>query len=163
MDAALDAGNLPIGVLSSPRSWARSGWWEDGRSPAAGVVGGTRQRNGEGVAEGELRVTVELGPADGWPIVRVAGEVDIQTSPALEDQLRSVVDQGHASVLVDLGEVTFLDSTGLSALIGGLRRCQAAGGELRLVSPRPNVRKVLEITGLTDAFHLEAGEEGGPG
>jgi anti-anti-sigma factor len=48
-------------------------------------------------------------------------------------------------------------------LIGGLRRCQAAGGELHLVSPRPNVRKVLEITGLTDAFHLDAGEESGPG
>ncbi len=114
------------------------------------------------MVEGELRVTVELGPAGAWPIVRVAGEVDIQTSPALGDQLQSVVDQGHASVLVDLGEVTFLDSTGLSALIGGLRRCQAAGGELRLVSPRPNVRKVLEITGLTDAFHLDAGEESGP-
>lgn len=128
-----------------------------------GVVDGTRQRNGERVVQGELRVTVELGAADGWPIVRVAGEVDIQTSPTLDDQLQSVVDQGHASVLVDLGEVTFLDSTGLSALIGGLRRCQAAGGELHLVSPRPNVRKVLEITGLTDAFHLDAGEESGPG
>jgi anti-sigma B factor antagonist len=113
------------------------------------------------VVEGELRVTVEIAgdTADSWPIVRVSGEVDVQTSPALDEQLRSVADQGHPSVLVDLGEVTFLDSTGLSALIAGLRRCQAAGGELHVLSPRPNVRKVLEITGLTDAFHVEAGED----
>jgi anti-sigma B factor antagonist len=50
--------------------------------------------------------------------------------------------------------VTFLDSTGLSVLIAGLKRCQSSGGELRLVAPRPNVRRVLEITGLTETFHI---------
>ena len=112
------------------------------------------------MAEQELRVTVELG-TDGsgsWPVVSVAGEVDIQTSPLLERQLQSVLDQGHTSVLVDLGQVSFLDSTGLSALIGGLRHCQAQGGELRLLSPRPNVRKVLEVTGLIDTFHVADAE-----
>jgi anti-sigma B factor antagonist len=109
------------------------------------------------VVERELKVTVEFGTGDAnsWPVVTVAGEVDIQTSPALEDQLASVVNQGHGSVVVDLSGVTFLDSTGLSALIGGLKRCQAVGGELRLVSPRPNVRKVLEVTGLIDTFQVE--------
>jgi anti-sigma B factor antagonist len=111
------------------------------------------------VVERELRVSLELATdgGDSWPVVRVAGEVDIETSPALEEQLQSVLDQGHASVVVDLGEVTFMDSTGLSALIGGLRRCQAIGGELRLVSPRPNVRKVLEVTGLVDTFQVDDG------
>jgi anti-sigma B factor antagonist len=109
------------------------------------------------VVERELKVTVDFGTggADPWPVVRVAGEVDIQTSPALEAQLQSVLDQGHRSVVVDLGAVTFLDSTGLSALIGGLKRCQASGGELRLVSPRSNVRKVLEVTGLIETFQVE--------
>lgn len=109
---------------------------------------------------GELTVTIELptGPAERWPIVKVCGEVDIQTSPRLEEGLVSVLDQGLTSVVVDLGEVTFLDSTGLSVLIGALKRCQGAGGDLHLVSPRPNVLRVLEITGLTDAFHLGAEE-----
>jgi len=71
-------------------------------------------------------VTVESAPSG--PTVRVWGEVDVQTSPVLDEQLQSVLDQGPSSVVVDLGEVTFLDSTGLSVLIAGLKRCQAAGG-----------------------------------
>jgi anti-sigma B factor antagonist len=109
------------------------------------------------VGEQELTVTVESMAADGpaWPMVRVSGEIDIQTSPILEEQLQNVLTQGHSSVVVDLEGVTFLDSTGLSVLIVGLKQCQAAGGELHLVSPRPNVRKVLEVTGLTEAFHVD--------
>ena len=113
------------------------------------------------MVERELIVTVEFGgqSARSWPVVKVAGEVDIETSPVLEERLRSVLDQGHSSVVIDLAGVTFLDSTGLSVLIGGLRRCQDGGGELHLASPRPNVRKVLEVTGLIGTFHVEAGDE----
>ena len=108
------------------------------------------------MVERELKVTVEFatGSADAWPRLRVCGEIDIQTSPILDEQLQKVQDQGLSSIVVDLDEVTFLDSTGLSVLIAALKRSQSAGGELRLVSPRPNVRRVLEITGLTDTFHV---------
>ena len=88
------------------------------------------------------------------PTITVSGEVDIQTSPILEEQLISVLDQGVSSLVVDLGQVTFLDSTGLSVLIAGLKRCQTAGGNLRVVSPQPNVRRVFAVTGLTEAFQL---------
>jgi len=113
------------------------------------------------LVERDLDVNVErvAGPGGRWCVVRVSGEVDIQTSPVLEEQLQSLLDQGVSSIRVDLGDVSFLDSTGLSVLVGGLRRCQSAGGDLRVVSPRPNVRKVLEITGLTEAFHV--GGDGG--
>jgi anti-sigma B factor antagonist len=113
------------------------------------------------VVDRELTVTVEAPsePAGSWPVVRVSGEIDILTSPILDQKLQGVVDQGQSSVLVDLGEVTFLDSTGLSVLITGLKRCQSTGGELRLVSPRPNVRRVLEITGLTETFHISGDVE----
>ncbi|HEY5252507.1 MAG TPA: STAS domain-containing protein [Acidimicrobiales bacterium] len=131
--------------------------------PAAEVTGPDHGIEAS-VVERELSVTVEFGndSAPSWPVVKVFGEVDIETSPALEEQLRSVLDQGHPSLLVDLAGVTFLDSTGLSVLIGGLRRCQDLGGELHLISPRPNVRKVLEVTGLMDTFHVEPGSEGQP-
>ena len=113
------------------------------------------------MVERELKVTVELaaGSADSRPRLKVSGEVDIQTSPVLDEQLQKVLDQGLSSIVVDLGEVTFLDSTGLSVLIAALKRCQGAGGDLRLVSPRPNVRRVLEITGLTETFHVGGGDE----
>jgi anti-sigma B factor antagonist len=109
------------------------------------------------VAEQELKVTVDFGSekAGTGPVLTVSGEIDIQTSPVLEEQLQVVLDRGLSSTVVDLSGVTFLDSTGLSVLISGLRRCQAAGGELRLTGPRPNVRKVLEITGLLDTFQVD--------
>ncbi len=116
--------------------------------------------DGDAVVEPELGVTVESARAGQWPVVRVSGEIDIQTSPILEEHLVAAADGGLTSVVVDLAEVTFLDSTGLSVLIGGLKRCQEAGGEMRLAGLRPNVRKVLEVTGLTEAFHVD---EAGPG
>jgi anti-sigma B factor antagonist len=109
----------------------------------------------------ELKVVLDPASesSDSWPVLRVFGEVDIQTSPILDEELRRVVGEGVSSIIVDLSEVTFLDSTGLSVLIAGLKRCQNARGDLRLVSPRSNVRKVLEITGLIDVFHLQAPDE----
>ncbi len=118
------------------------------------------------MVEPELNVTVSSWTSSqgSEPLLRISGEVDIQTSPVLDEHLQRVLGNGASSLVVDLGQVTFLDSTGLSVLIAGLRRCQAAGGQLRLVSPRPNVRRVFEVTGLTDVFQLgPPGEENRPG
>jgi anti-sigma B factor antagonist len=107
------------------------------------------------VIEGEPKLAIEVAPgSDPGPVLKPSGEIDIQTSPLLADKLRSVLDQGFSSVVVDLGAVTFLDSTGLSVLVTGLKQCRAAGGDFRLTDPQPNVRRVLEITGLTDIFGL---------
>jgi anti-sigma B factor antagonist len=136
------------------------GGGETSQSPPPAEVAGSRGT--KAVVERELKVEVEFtsGSADSGPRVRVSGEVDIQTSPLLDGELQKLLDQGVSSILVDLDEVTFLDSTGLSVLIAALKRCQASGGELHLVSPRSNVRRVLEITGLTDTFHVVSEDEG---
>ncbi len=109
------------------------------------------------MVEPGLQVNVESASdgAGAWPMLRVSGEVDIQTSPILEQHLARVLDQGSTSIVIDLAEVTFLDSTGLSVLVAGLKRCQGSGGDLRVASPQPNVRRVLEVTGLADVFHLD--------
>jgi anti-sigma B factor antagonist len=109
------------------------------------------------VVEPELDVTVdgEARSGDSGPVVRITGEVDIQTAPLLEERLQRVLDEGFSSLVVDLGEVSFLDSTGLSALIACLKRCEAGGGTVHLVSAQPNVRRVFEVTGLTAVFHME--------
>jgi anti-sigma B factor antagonist len=57
-------------------------------------------------------------------------------------------------VVADLLGVTFLDSTALGVLIGASKRCQAAGGDLRIVVAEPRMLKIFEITGLTDFFSL---------
>jgi anti-sigma B factor antagonist len=109
------------------------------------------------VSEQELRVTIEPRHQDSDAVLKVSGEIDIQSSPVLDEQLRLAMDRGDTSLVVDLADVSFLDSTGLSVLVGALQRCRAAGGELRLVAPQANVRRVLEITGLAETFHIEGG------
>jgi anti-sigma B factor antagonist len=126
-----------------------------------GRMAWAEDRRVKSVVEPELSVIVEATPTpgDSWPVVKVSGEVDIQTSPVLEEHVQRVLNDGASSMVVDLGETTFLDSTGLSVLIAGLKRCQDAGGTMRVVSPPPNVRRVFEVTGLTDVFQIEPGAD----
>jgi anti-sigma B factor antagonist len=93
--------------------------------------------------------------ADAWRVVRVTGEIDIQSSPILDESLQKAQAEGAWSIVVDLSGVSFLDSTGLSVLVAALKRGQDGGGGVRLTSPRSNVRRVLEVTGLAEVFHLE--------
>ena len=57
-------------------------------------------------------------------------------------------------MVVDLLRVSFIDSTALGVLIGGLKRSQSAGGLFRLVVAEPRILKIFEITGLTDLFSI---------
>jgi anti-sigma B factor antagonist len=100
----------------------------------------------------ELDVTVRK--LDGTAVVSVAGEVDVYTSPLLQERLVEVLRDGSPKIVLDLSGVTFLDSTGLGVLITGLKRCRSADGDLVLVTAQPNVLKVLEITGLNDVFQI---------
>jgi anti-sigma B factor antagonist len=85
-------------------------------------------------------------------VVDVAGEVDVATAPRLRELLISVVNDGCYHIVVDLGGVDFIDSTGLGVLISGLKRVRTHDGELVLVCTEPRIVKVFEITGLTKVF-----------
>ncbi len=94
--------------------------------------------------------------AGGLPVVSVAGEIDVATAPQLRDRLQAQVAAGNATIGVNLLDVTFLDSTALGVLVGALKRCREAGGDLRLVMAEPRILKVFEITGLTGVFPIYA-------
>lgn len=101
---------------------------------------------------GELKVLVS--GADPEYEVRLLGELDMSTAPQLRDELLRVVSDRARMVTVDLSELAFVDSTGLSVLITGLKRLRQQGGEMALRSPTPGTRRVLEITGLTEVFPI---------
>ncbi|MGI8983333.1 MAG: STAS domain-containing protein [Acidimicrobiales bacterium] len=104
------------------------------------------------VNPGELLVTVSgVGPEYE---VRLFGELDMATAPQLRDELARLAANGATRVTVDLGGLGFIDSTGLTVLISGLKRLRAQGGELALRGPTPGTRKVLEITGLAEVFPI---------
>ena len=87
-------------------------------------------------------------------VIDLAGEVDLHTAPELKDELMRVIDAGGRFVIVDLTETTFVDSTTLGVLLGGLKRLRPVGGAVILVCGNPNIRKIFEITLLDRVFTI---------
>jgi anti-sigma B factor antagonist len=90
----------------------------------------------------------------GHPVLFVYGEIDILTSPRLHEALSALISEEPKTVLVDLANVTFIDSSGLTALVVAHRHLEDAGGELRLVSVPDSVGKLFEIAGLDQRFRI---------
>jgi anti-sigma B factor antagonist len=88
-------------------------------------------------------------------VVTVAGEVDMYTAPALEQALEGVVGLGGTTVVLDLTEVSFIDSTLLSVLLRYRDRLNNLGGELAIVTDDRRIRRTFEITGLDRIFTIE--------
>jgi anti-sigma B factor antagonist len=100
----------------------------------------------------ELGIETSTRGAD--VVLAVAGDIDIHTAPQVRDRLAGLASDGCTSVIVDLAEVTFLDSSALGALVAAHRDLAAVGGSLRLAAPQPHVRKVFRITRLSDVIPL---------
>jgi len=88
------------------------------------------------------------------PVLTVVGEIDVATAPQLRESLHEVIAKGQATVVLDLLAVTFLDSTALGVLVGGLKRCREFGGELYVVVADARLKKIFEITGLNKVFPI---------
>jgi anti-sigma B factor antagonist len=89
---------------------------------------------------------------NGTFVVAASGEVDLYTATELERALASSVTEGAAQLVVDFSGATFIDSTALHVLLPAARQLERAAGELIVVVPDPNVRKVFEITGFDRLF-----------
>jgi anti-sigma B factor antagonist len=102
----------------------------------------------------QLDLRLETTERQGIAVLTVAGEVDVATAPRLRQQLVETASSGQDTLVVDLTEVEFLDSTGLGVLVSGLKRFRTLGGDLVIVCTRPRILKVFEITGLTTVFGM---------
>jgi anti-sigma B factor antagonist len=96
---------------------------------------------------------------DDLGVVALSGEVDIFTAPQFKEHLVALLDDGVKRLVVDLSEVTFIDSTALGVLIGGVRRVHGAGGAMTIVVTTRPVERVLSVTGLDRVFSLHATRE----
>lgn len=83
---------------------------------------------------------------DGTAVLRVSGRLTMVGAGKVKTTVDRAVDQGCPLVVVDLTDVPFMDSSGLGALVGGLRVTRAASGDLRIAAPSEQVRTVLELT-----------------
>jgi anti-sigma B factor antagonist len=91
---------------------------------------------------------------DGAHVVSVSGEIDLATGPELERALRDLPDDGTRSVIVDLSDCGFMDSTGMHILARTHARLGRSGGRLAVVTNHHGILKVLELTGLDKLFPI---------
>ena len=87
-------------------------------------------------------------------VISLAGEVDLYTAPEFKQQLLDVIGKGAKNVVVDFSDTTFIDSTTLGVLVGGVKRLRTNDGQLSLVCSDRNITKIFEITGLDRVFTI---------
>lgn len=96
--------------------------------------------------QNETRFSVLIDDDDEVAVVRVAGELDSFTAPELRAGIAGVL--ARPGTIVDIREVPFVDSAGLGALVGGIRRLREAGAAVALCCTRSSLLRLLQMTGL---------------
>jgi anti-sigma B factor antagonist len=87
-------------------------------------------------------------------LVILAGEVDLSSVGQIYEELSGLARQGICHVSLNVAEVTYIDSTGLSLLVTEHKRMDSMGGELIVFSPSRQIRRLLEITGLDGYLNI---------
>jgi anti-sigma B factor antagonist len=107
--------------------------------------------------EPALTLTLANGNADGGEaVVTIGGDLEYGTAGQLRSTLLELSQREPATVALDMSDVEFLDSTGISLLIQAKQRFDAQGARFVLRQPTPRVTRVLEIAGVVDLFTIES-------
>ena len=100
--------------------------------------------------------TVQLQPRSDVALIAVSGELDIASAPELAQTLEQIRPEQTKLVIVDLRELEFMDSTGLSIIVRAHQRLAEEGCELTLIKGKPQVQRLLDLTGVADRLRLVA-------
>lgn len=102
----------------------------------------------------ENSVTVRQ-PDDGEIcVVDLQGEIDVFASPQVKSSLVELAKNGRTLIVADFGKVSYIDSTGLGALVAALKAARERDGTIAIVCVNPQIRRIFDITGLVKIFGL---------
>jgi anti-sigma B factor antagonist len=101
-----------------------------------------------------MHLQIDTAQRDGFTVLRPQGEIDCATGPTLKECITETLVRGPVHLVIDLGDVDFIESTGLGALVGGRRRAEAVNGSLSLVCIEDRLLQVFRITGLDKVFTI---------
>jgi len=101
-------------------------------------------------------LTLEVDRSDeGAPRLVIVGEIDLATTPALEEAAMALLDERPRELVLDFRGVPFCDSSGVGVLVRLYNKTTVTGGRLTVRSPSANVRAVLEMTSLTRILRIQ--------
>ncbi|HVX43346.1 MAG TPA: STAS domain-containing protein [Mycobacteriales bacterium] len=110
---------------------------------------GTAARSEPGAFDLSVRVSSGSGE------VILSGELDVASAPRVGETLDWLCEQGCREIVVDLADVSFVDSSGLAAFVRAHQALQHSGGRLTLRRPGHSMRRLLTMTGLTGEFRIQ--------
>ena len=99
-------------------------------------------------------LTIEIGPTAATSLVRLSGELDCASAPTLEGHLQRLLGGNADRVIVDLDDLTFIDSTGLNALLAATRRSHGSRDQLRIIEPVGQVARVFRLANLDQVLPI---------
>jgi len=104
--------------------------------------------------------TVEDVGADGQHRLLLAGELDIASAPILEATIAGLCENGRSAIVLDVRKVTFMDSTGLRAVLAADKLCRGRGHALSLAGANGAVQRLFDLTGVSGALQFEDKDSG---
>jgi anti-sigma B factor antagonist len=97
---------------------------------------------------------LEVIKKDGTSILKITGDVDLYSSPQVRKEVVSLISKTNKNLLVDLAEVTYMDSSGVATLVEALQLTKKLGGKLRIFSLGNTVKDVFELSRLDKVFEI---------
>ena len=92
-------------------------------------------------------------------ILDISGEIDLYNAPEIKDIVNKLIEQKKYNVVINLKEVTYIDSSGIGALISSLSNLKKYHGGLKIINVFASVKKVFELTKLTSFFEIYDSED----
>ena len=92
-------------------------------------------------------------------ILDVKGEIDLYNAPEIRDEINRLIEADRVRLIINLDDVSYIDSSGIGALISGLSNLKKKNGGLKIINVNGSVRKVFELTKLTTFFEIHNTEQ----
>jgi anti-sigma B factor antagonist len=105
-----------------------------------------------GVTLEGIRLETNVRDVDGMNVLDVTGEIDVYTAPQFKEAINSVLSGGQKHLIINLTEVTYMDSSGFGALLSATKRLRPVGGTVNLVKCSSSIDRILKITRLNTVF-----------
>lgn len=96
---------------------------------------------------------------EGVKILDITGEIDLYNAPEIKDSIQSEMENNNKKIIINLENVSYIDSSGIGALISSLSNLKKVGGGLKIINVYDSVKKVFELTKLTSFFEIYDSED----
>ncbi len=106
-----------------------------------------------------IRIDTTLRHVNDIPVLDVVGEIDIYTTPQFKEAVGKVIDEGKRGIIINMAEVSYMDSSGFGTLLSATKRLRPLSGSLHLVGSNEAISRMLQITRLNTIFGVHRTEE----